>query len=153
MTIKFAQEYGSVRGTAAATGLKLRPGTWYGMTMWPGYGDEAYHSPTRIEEMDEIGDELIVINFYNAAYAGGVRDFAYPLLPLVHEPQYLIASLDHQPGRTVAIVPLTPKWLQTYFPDQFARLKVIAACDGASLEIGIERLSREWGAPEPSGRA
>jgi hypothetical protein len=118
------------------------------MTMWPGYLDRPYRSPIRIDRLivfvDEEPGELASMEFYNAAYAAGVRTMNYHLKIFIHQPTYLLASLIDSRDRAIAIEPLTPDWIETFFPDQFLELQDIAGHGGMSLEDGIAQLARRW---------
>lgn len=124
--------------------LELEPGRWYGWTMWPGYMDRAYHSPIRVEQVDWLGHELIDLQFYNAAYARGVRGMGTRLRILAHHATYLLAAIDQSQDRSVAVVPMTAGWIELYFPDQFAMLQDIAGEAGTSLDDAIPRHALSW---------
>ncbi|WP_219894311.1 hypothetical protein [Aquisediminimonas profunda] len=126
----------------------LQEGSWYGMTMWPGYTGTPYRSPIRILRLimheNEVPDDLIDMDFYNAAYAHGVRTMDYTFHVLIHQPTYLLATLMENRDRALAIEPLTSDWIQTFFPDEFAKLQDIAGHGGMSLEDGIPLLAADW---------
>jgi len=51
--------------------LTLERGTWYGLTMYPGYGDGPYHSPIRVDDIKPQGQRLFKLSFLNLGYAAG----------------------------------------------------------------------------------
>lgn len=136
-------ETATPRRAAPGAQLRLEPGRWYGMTMWPGYGDRPYHSPIRIDAFEDLGGELSV-EFLNAAYAQGVRDFTERLVPLAHQPDYLIARIADQPERTVAIVDISQYWLETYFPRLVEEVNSLSRSGGLAPDIVLELFSQGW---------
>ena len=104
-------------------GLQLQPGKWYVWQMFPGNGSISYMSPIRIECLTpaETGRKDLLIEFYNAFYAPGVRHFRHQLRILIHEPLYIVAQLieDARPGtiRACTIMNMTPDWERVLIPD------------------------------------
>ena len=95
--------------------LTLRPGQWYGLTMWPGYGDGPYHSPILVREVRVRGQRRFTLLFVNAAYAGGVQETGYELETLVRSGRYLLAKLP-EGDRSIALVPLNSAWFDAHMP-------------------------------------
>ena len=105
--------------------LTLWPGQWYGLTMWPGYGDGPYHSPILVREVRVRGQRRFNLLFVNAAYAAGVQEMAYELETLVRSSRYLLAKLPED-DRSVAIVPLNRAWFSAHMPGMEPEWKLIA---------------------------
>ena len=105
--------------------LQLEPGTWYVWQMFPGYTSEPYLSPILIRRVTPLktGAGMLEVEFYNAFYAEGVREFTQRLRILVRGENYLMARIE-QPGgdqRACVITELTPWWVQALLPDLAAR--------------------------------
>jgi hypothetical protein len=105
-------------GIEARMRMTLERGSWYGMTMYPGYIGTAYHSPIRIQAVRPLvtGRRMIEIDFRNAAYAAGVQDFTYRLSILKRATEYLLAAIDDGNDRSISIVDIQPDWMTQYFP-------------------------------------
>jgi hypothetical protein len=59
--------------------LTITRGQWYGWTMWPGYGDQAYYSPIWVRGVRPLGKRRLEIELFNIGYAQGVQDMTYML--------------------------------------------------------------------------
>lgn len=120
------------------TRFTLEKGKWYGMTMYPGYGDTAYHSPIRMKDVRPLksGAGRLDIDFFNAAYAQGVQDFTYRLRTLKRGEQYMLAAIE-ETDRAISLVPCSLGWMKRYFPDQVPRLTdIMANTDSFSVAMG-----------------
>lgn len=86
----------------------LEPGGWYALAMFPGYIDEPYHSPIRV---DAIGLDstaaTIRLKFLNLAYAAGVQDFEIAGRILGTAPEWLAFARLDMPERLYVISGLT----------------------------------------------
>jgi hypothetical protein len=97
--------------------ILLRPGRWYGWTMYPGYVDGPYRSPILIEGVRPMrsGRSLLRLRFINALYAAGVRDFHLKLRVLFRTANALSANIQYSDdgvGRRMAVIEeLTPEWV------------------------------------------
>ena len=101
--------------------LTLERGQWYGWTMWPGYTDQAYHSPIQVIDLRPLGKRQFQLEFFNLGYAEGVQGMTYTLQTLKREPTYLLAAVPDS-DRAVAIEPLTMAWLSLYKPNLHQRV-------------------------------
>lgn len=113
--------------------IELTPGAWYVWQMYPGYTSEPYVSPILIRRVTPLktGAGLLEVEFYNAFYAEGVREFTQRLRVLARGENYLIARIE-QPGgdqRTCVILELTPWWVKALLPDLASRLPGRASGD------------------------
>ncbi len=92
--------------------LTLQSGNWYGWTMTPGYGDEPYHSPIRIDKSTALRTErgLIDLSFLNLGYAAGVRNFQIQMRVIARTNSFLVLREDDL-DRTMLVEPLTRGWL------------------------------------------
>lgn len=97
------------------TRFTLEKGKWYGMTMYPGYSNIAYHSPIRIHGVHPSGSGLhrLDLHFFNAAYAPGVQDFTWNLTLLRREKGYMLASIRDS-DRAIAITPFNLAWAHAH---------------------------------------
>lgn len=105
--------------------MMLERDSWYGMTLYPGYSSPPYHSPIRIKEVRPLatGRRLLEIDFFNAAYAEGVKDFTYKLSILKRAKDHILASrADDDDDRSISIVDIQPDWMMQYFPHLDAEL-------------------------------
>ena len=107
--------------------LKLDQGSWYGWTMWPGYGDQPYRSPVLAHAVIPLktGCGQLDFAFCNLGYAEGVKDMRYRLRILKREARYLLAELICPRGkatdRAVCLEPLTVSWMTRAFsPDSYS---------------------------------
>lgn len=105
--------------------LTLTEGQWHVWQMYPGYTSEPYVSPILIRRVTPLktGAGVLEVEFYNAFYAEGVREFTQRLHVLVRGENYLMARIE-QPGgdqRSCVITELTPWWAQVLLPDLVRR--------------------------------
>lgn len=95
----------------------LKPGGWYALAMFPGYIDEPYHSPIRVDAIDlNSNTETIQLKFLNLAYAAGVQDFEIVGRILGWGPEWLAFARLDMPERLYAISGLTDSWMERHFP-------------------------------------
>lgn len=94
----------------------LLRGQWYGLSMYPGYGDCPYHSPILVRSIESLGDRRFELAFWNLCYALGVQDFTMQLRTLRRGPSHLVASGPEVEDRTYVLVHFNPRWLQRHFP-------------------------------------
>lgn len=94
----------------------LERGHWYGLTMFPGYGDTPYHSPIRVDEVQALGNREFVLRFLNLAYAAGVQGFITQLRTLRRAQSHVVAEVTEAADRTYIITNFTPGWLSAHFP-------------------------------------
>ncbi len=101
---------------------------WYAWQMLPGYGAPGhYYSPIRISRIKpkKRGDGTLRLEFYNAGYAEGVRDFHLELGVLIRAKDYMIAVIDrgqsHPDTRSAIIGPINMNWLDKHLPDFIRR--------------------------------
>lgn len=101
--------------------FELLKNHWYAWQMLPGYGgSETYFSPIFIESVKPLrtGKGILQIEFFNAFYAEGVRDFKVDLKVVVRAKQYLIGEILHSPEkRTAVILEISFEWLSQISPD------------------------------------
>ena len=102
--------------------LTITRGQWYGWTMWPGYGDHAYHSPVWVREVQPLGKRRLRIDFFNLGYAQGVQDMSYTLQTLKREQSYLLASVPDS-DRSVAVEALSMHWIRSHLHDAYAEVE------------------------------
>jgi len=96
----------------------LKPGGWYALAMFPGYIDEPYHSPIRVDAIDlDSTAATIRLKFLNLAYAAGVQDFEIVGRILGWGPEWLTFAPIDMPERLYVISGLTIRWMATHFPD------------------------------------
>ena len=101
---------------------------WYAWQMLPGYGSLGhYYSSVRISRVEPMkrGDGTLRLEFYNAAYAAGVRDFELELRVLLRAQDYMIAAIEEghsrEDTRSIIISPIEVRWLDRHFPDFLRR--------------------------------
>ena len=97
---------------------------WYAWQMLPGYGEAGhYYSSVRISRVEPMkrGDGTLRLEFYNAAYAAGVRNFDLELRVLLRAQDYMIAAIGEGEAqadtRSAIISPIDVRWLDRHFPD------------------------------------
>ena len=95
---------------SSALRFTLERGSWYGLTMYPGYGSEPYHSPIRIDELVPLGQRRFKLRFLNLGYAQGVQNFQIVLSTLRRVESHLVAAVEGS-DRTYVIMALTPGWM------------------------------------------
>ena len=100
--------------------LILSPGRWYGWQMLPGYtaGYRPYFSPILVERVvpKKTGAGWLDVDFYNAFYAEGVRDFHLSVRILVRGADYLVCAIDGAgSGQRVAVISsISLDWLRDH---------------------------------------
>lgn len=123
--------------------LTLRPGRYYGWTMYPGYFDRPYRSPVRIEHVDAREEGVFELSFLNIFYAAGVQRMGYLLRPLRWEKTYLMAEQLHgrsTTDRVVVIEQLDRTWIQDNVPSLSNRLNRLFDEGGNLVEGEFLRL-------------
>ena len=118
---------------SSALRFTLERGSWYGLTMYPGYGDEPYHSPIRIDELVPLGQRRFELRFLNLGYAQGVQNFHKVLRTLRRANSHLVAEETEVEDRTYVIMALTPGWMSANLGN-----------------VKIQRLFDQSGQPIPS---
>lgn len=96
--------------------LTLSRGNWYGLIMFPGYFDQPYHSPIRVDEIEPLGQRQFCMKFFNVGYTAGVQSFEKRLRTLQRSERHLVAQETQPGGRTYVIMDLNEAWLGAYFP-------------------------------------
>lgn len=96
---------------SSALRFTLERGWWYGLTMYPGYGGEPYHSPIRVDELVPLGQRRFELRFLNLGYAQGVRGFHKVLRTLRRANSHLVAEETEVEDRTYVIMALTRGWM------------------------------------------
>lgn len=96
--------------------LTLERGCWYALTMYPGYLNEPYCSPIRVDAIKPLGAGLIEIEHLNAGYAQGVQIMTKGYRVHRRGERHMVLDEIDVPERTVVIEQLTDKWLQTHAP-------------------------------------
>ena len=97
-------------------------GQWYGWTMWPGYGDNAYHSPVWVREVQPLSKRRLRIDFFNLGYAEGMQDMSYTMQTLKREESYLLAAVPDS-DRCVAVEALSLNWIRSHLHDAYAQVE------------------------------
>ena len=102
----------------------LEEDRWYAWQMLPGYGEAGhYYSSIRISRVEPMkrGDGTLRLEFYNAGYAAGVRNFDLELRVLLRAQDYMIAAIEgggsQADTRSAVISPIHMDWLDRHFPD------------------------------------
>ena len=101
---------------------------WYAWQMLPGYGSMGhYYSPVRISRVEpkKRGDGTLMLEFYNAGYAAGVRTFELELRVLLRSREYVVAAIEgeqtHADTRSVIVSPVDMGWLEKHSADFLRR--------------------------------
>ncbi len=99
--------------------LKLENNKWYAWQMLPGYGSGKYYSPIKIIDIDRCKEvDIIVLHFYNACYAQGVRDFNLELKIIAHSKECMICEIEpkrsNYPTRMAIIEEIDYLWIRRY---------------------------------------
>jgi hypothetical protein len=99
--------------------FKIEQHRWYGWQMVPGYGDGSYFSPIYVWTVTRTrtGRSELALNFFNAGYADGVKDFEKVLRVVLRGERFLFADIDSDLRRGVVISELTMAWLKEHCPD------------------------------------
>ncbi len=106
----------------------LRVDHWYAWQMLPGYIDEHYFSPIKVNRVipKKSGDSLLRLGFYNAAYAAGVQNFDLELKVLARAENYMVATIQDEGAskdiRSAVISPITFRWIEKHFPGLFRQV-------------------------------
>lgn len=121
----------------------MRTGEWYGLTMYPGYGNEPYHSPIQIHAVTLLGDRTFALVFLNLAYAAGVQKFEVRLRTLRRTKSHQVAEVLDSPDRTYVLVPFSKEWLRAHFPN--LRTTQCFGPDGRPVDLEMYKLaSTAW---------
>lgn len=91
--------------------LRLERGSWYGMTMLPGYASVPYTTPIRVDAISPRGNRRFDLIFLNLGYAAGVQSFTSTFLTLKRAPGFLMAEQIGMPERGYLFQSLTRGWL------------------------------------------
>lgn len=94
----------------------LEGSRWFGMTMYPGYGDGPYYSPITLTGFQLIDDCIFDLDFLNLAYAQGVQEFSIEFETVRETAEYQLCLPIGQSDRTYIFEPLTARWMQAHFP-------------------------------------
>ena len=87
--------------------------------MLPGYGSGKYYSPIKIFGIDRCKEaDSIILHFYNACYAQGVRDFCHELKIIAHSKECMICEIEpkrsNHPTRMAIIEEIDYQWIKRY---------------------------------------
>lgn len=93
----------------------LQSSRWFGMSMYPGYGGVPYHSPIHMEGFSLLDDKTFCLDFVNLAYAQGVQNFSVEFEVARGAAGYQVCFAKEHSDRTYIFVPLTRKWMETFF--------------------------------------
>jgi hypothetical protein len=110
-------DLGFLWGVGGLVRFTLIRSQWYGLTMFPGYGDCPYHSPIQVHEIEALGDRQFKLAFFNLCYASGVQHFEKQLRTLRRGVSHLVAAETEVEDRTYVLVYFNAAWFQRYFPD------------------------------------
>jgi hypothetical protein len=116
----------------------LTIGEWFGLTMFPGYGDCPYHSPIRVDGIEPLGNRQFKLTFLNLAYASGVQNFEKILRTLRRGSSHLMAEETEVEDRTYVLTKFNSPWVLRHFPDLHGRLQFDAT--GRPAENTLLRL-------------
>lgn len=95
---------------------------WYGLSMYPGYGDVSYFSPIQVQLVNLLGNKLIEIEYINAGYAEGVQLMKKKYIVHRRSEFHVILNEIHVPERTVILEPLSASWIISRAPWFVGRL-------------------------------
>ncbi len=107
----------------SASKFMVEAGRWYALSMYPGYGDQSYHSPVEVHGVTPLGNGLIEIDHLNAGYAEGVQQMKKKYRVHRRGERHLVLDELHVPERTVIIEPLTARWIVAQAPWFVGRLR------------------------------
>lgn len=96
---------------SSALRFTLERGSWYGLTMYPGYGGEPYRSPIRVDELVPLGQRRFELRFLNLGYAQGVQGFHKLLRTLRRANSHMVAEEAEVEDRTYVMMALTRGWM------------------------------------------
>lgn len=122
----------------------LEPERWYAWQMIPGYASEHYYSPIYIHKIEKLrrGNGSLTLDFFNACYAEGVRNFSLEMRVLHRSTDYMITRLlyddDSHLDRSAIISPITHAWLHQQLGWQHLEIN-----QGESLDSYLSR--HNWG--------
>jgi hypothetical protein len=125
-----------------------KAGKWYAYMMLPGYSGP-YFSPIRVEKVKSIGSsgKRFTLDFYNARYAEGVRNFSKKMKILSRGDGYLVAELmdDKSERRTAIVAEFNRSWLEAVVPTAYAKSHPMDAAEAAMGDFQgyFERLAGE----------
>jgi hypothetical protein len=85
---------------------------WYAMTMLPGYGDDPYVSPVRVDDVTPRGSRMFELTFLNLGYAAGVQGFKSIFRTLKRGRGFILAEQLGKAERGYIFQNLTPDWLE-----------------------------------------
>ncbi|MCX7044228.1 MAG: hypothetical protein NTX50_01915 [Candidatus Sumerlaeota bacterium] len=99
----------------------LEENRWYAWQMLPGYGSRPYFSPIFIHHIQpgKTGKRLLKIDFINALYAEGVKNFSMDMRMLKRSEKYLIAELiygNESLDRSAVISEINSGWIKECCP-------------------------------------
>ena len=104
--------------------FKLQPNRWFAWQMLPGYEvDVPYFSPIFVYEVKPLksGKGVLRVDFYNAFYAEGVRNFSLGLKVLKRSEDYLVGEILHHQDdaqdRVGIITRISFDWLTFVWPE------------------------------------
>jgi hypothetical protein len=123
--------------------LELRPGSFYGWTMFSGEFDKPYRSPIRVDDIDYRHEGVFQLSFLNIFYAAGVQGMVYLLRPLRWEKTYLLA--EQLQGRTpndrvIIVEQLDKRWMKENVPSLSGELSTFFSEDGQPVAEGFLQL-------------
>jgi hypothetical protein len=108
----------------ARTCFKLVENCWFAWQMLPGYsGKVPYFSPIFVHRVKPLktGKGLLRVEFYNAFYAEGVRNFSLDVKVIVRSEHFLVGEIlcrvDEPEERVGIISRMSFDWLSYIFPE------------------------------------
>jgi len=96
--------------------FSLAEGGWYGVSMFPGYADAPYHSPIRVNRIEQLDPHRFELDFLNLAYAAGVQQFSLEFEIVKTAPGFLASEPKGQLDRLYIFAKLTSSWMKAHFP-------------------------------------
>ena len=134
------------RNTLSNDLFTLEKDRWYAWEMLPGYTDNRYYSPIRVEKIQPLqtGRGIFELHFWNACYAEGVRDFSMRLMVLHRGQKYMIVKPlygnDSENDRCVIISPISISWLHCHIPEVLNTHRASNGDGETDLELLLERV-------------
>jgi len=108
----------------ARTYFKLVENRWYAWQMLPGYiGKVPYFSPIFVNRVKPLktGKGVLRVDFYNAFYAEGVKNFSLEVKVITRSEYFLVGEIFHrlkEPEERVGIISgMSFDWLSNIFPE------------------------------------
>jgi len=101
----------------------IEPARWYALTMYPGYGNDPYHSPIRVDRVVPLGNGLIELEHLNSGYAEGVQLMKTKYRVHRRGERHMVLDELQVPERTVIIEPLSAPWIIAHAPWFVGRLR------------------------------